>query len=294
MGFRIKELSHEQGMRMGELAHSLKMPLSNLSAINAGYRSVSLPLLTRIAKRLGCTVPELFEEEKPASAFRNVRLEQAVRQLEASNPFGIEKGWVHRLNFALERHFKSVRDGETPYGAKRPMDADPYTQLIDGFNKASVDHVVIGMVGINYYARSAAESFLTKDFDLLLKPSFENLSKAVRVFHNLGYETMTTEGVVGEKELRAVLQKKKTLLAVDHYGVTFEVLFKVSGFSFRQMTEDAAVFRAGETLVRVGKLSKLLASKRAANRPKDRLFLKRYEILLKEMPQKPSGGTTLF
>ena len=159
---------------------------------------------------------------------------------------------------------------------------DPYGELIERFNRAGVDYVVVGMSGVNYYAESAMDAFGTQDYDLFLRPSVSNAAKAIKILRELGYETTTTEGAISEKSLKQLVFHKKTVLAVNPEGITFELLFAVSGFVFRQMAEDASIFRAGEVLIRVGRLQKLLASKKAANRPKDRLFLKRYEMILRK------------
>jgi hypothetical protein len=73
---------------------------------------------------------------------------------------------------------------------------------------------------------------------------------------------------------------------VNPEDVAFELLFAVSGFAFDQMAVDASIFKAGEAVIRVAKLNKLLASKEAADRPKDRLFLKRYKMMLQKIPKK--------
>ena len=166
---------------------------------------------------------------------------------------------------------------------------DPYADLIAGLNKAHVDYVVVGMSGINYYASSARDIFGTQDLDLFLRPTLANVVKTFRVFQSLGYE-MSIEGrAVEEKDVREILRRKRTILAVNPDGITFKCWFSMSGFSFRQLAADASVFKAGDVLIRVGKLRKLLASKKAAGRPKDKLFLKRYEILLKEKMKNDMG-----
>lgn len=159
---------------------------------------------------------------------------------------------------------------------------DPYAELLGRLNETSVDYVVIGMSGINYYAESALDTFGTQDYDLFLRPHLENAVRAFRVFAGLGYEMSTMQGRITEKDLKRILKEKRTVFAVNSEGVTFELLFAVSGFTFGQMGMDAAIFKAGDALVRVAKLSNLLASKKAANRPKDRLFLKRYEMILRQ------------
>lgn len=169
--------------------------------------------------------------------------------------------------------------------SKRPV-YDPYADLVAGLNKAGVDYVVIGMSGINYYASSARDTFGTQDLDLFLRPALANAVKTFRVFRDLGYE-MSAEGkAIKERDLPDILRLKRTMVAVNPEGIMFECLFAVSGFTFRQLAGDASVFKAGDVLIRVGKLRKLLASKRAAGRPKDKLFLKRYELLLKETKKK--------
>ena len=166
---------------------------------------------------------------------------------------------------------------------------DPYGEIIERFNKAGIDYVVVSMSGINYYAQSARDAFMTYDYDIFLKPAFGNVSKAIMILHKAGYETVSTEGPVSKKNLQEVVRKKKTIVAVNPEGITFELLFAVSGFTFRRFSEDASIFRSGDAVIRVAKLHKLLASKKIAGQPKDRQFLKRYEMILKE--RSPSSSS---
>lgn len=165
---------------------------------------------------------------------------------------------------------------------------NPYRDLIGLLNRAGVDYVVVGMSGINFYAQSAKESFATYDYDLFLKPVVANAAKALKVFRESGYEVVTKEGAVTDENLKKILSQKKTIIAADPYGSTFELLFAVSGFMFSQMADDATIFTVDGVPICVGKLHKLLASKKAAGRPKDKLFLKRYAMMLKEF-DKESG-----
>lgn len=151
---------------------------------------------------------------------------------------------------------------------------DPYAELLGMFNKGHVKYVVIGMSGINYYAASAPEAFTTQDFDIFLKPTTENIKKALIVLKNLGFD-------LSADSVKDIVKSKKTVLAVNPYGITLELLLKVSGYTFDQMSKDAVIFSAQKVPVKVARLSKLLQSKKLAGRPKDRLFLKRYELLLK-------------
>lgn len=110
MGFLIKEYAREQGMKLGDVARKLRMPLSNLSAIASGSRSVSLRCLAKIAGVLGCAVPELFGERSPGfQAFENVDLNRKIREMEERNYMGRDKQWVHRVMLAWRVHYGRVR-----------------------------------------------------------------------------------------------------------------------------------------------------------------------------------------
>ena len=89
--FHIKEYAQEQGMRLGELARRLRMPLSNLSAIASGQRSVSIQLLSRIAKLLNCRVSELFVEKVITDViYRNDDANREILKIAEQNYPGIE------------------------------------------------------------------------------------------------------------------------------------------------------------------------------------------------------------
>ena len=67
----------------------------------------------------------------------------------------------------------------------------------------------------------------------------------------------------------------------------YDLLLAVSGFTFAELLRDVATVTVHGTPITVGRLTKLLQSKRAANRPKDREFLRRYQALLEEAPPVP-------
>ena len=159
---------------------------------------------------------------------------------------------------------------------------DPYIELLDNFNRKGVRYVVVGMSGINYYASDTRETFATQDFDIFVKPTTDNVKKAVSIFRKLGYTLLVHEQKVENSSVRDIVKDKKTILATDSYGITFELILTVSGFTFSQIEGDTTIFNVGGIPIKVAKLNKLLISKKIAGREKDKLFLKRFEILLKE------------
>ncbi|OGW84455.1 MAG: hypothetical protein A3C35_02900 [Omnitrophica bacterium RIFCSPHIGHO2_02_FULL_46_11] len=166
---------------------------------------------------------------------------------------------------------------------KRKTFPDPYTAVINRFNQTGVRYVVVGLAGINYYAKNPAETFGTLDYDLFIEPTLANVRKVIAHLQDMKFDIGTKTGVlnaVKEKDLKRIIREGTTLIATTSDGLMIEVLLKISGFLFAELERDAATFTVHGIPVRVGRLSKLLESKRIANRPKDRQFLKRYRFLL--------------
>lgn len=159
---------------------------------------------------------------------------------------------------------------------------DPYAELIDKFNRKGVKYVVVGMSGINYYASDAQETFSTQDFDIFVKPMISNVKKAVSIFKELGYSAAVNGQEAQEERIKDAVRQKNTIIATDAYGIMFELILAVSGYTFDQMERDAVIFEAGGVPIKVAKLNKLLMSKKIAARDKDRLFLRRFKLLLKK------------
>lgn len=172
---------------------------------------------------------------------------------------------------------------------KRKM-YDPYEELLDKFNRDGVEYVVIGMSGINYYASRAQETFTTQDFDIFVKPTIKNLKKAITVFKKLNYGLIANKSALDNSPIKKIVRQKNTVLATDPYGITFELILAVSGYTFNQMESDATIFNVGKIPIKVAKLKKLIQSKKMAGRKKDKLFLKRFKILLENKIEKDHEG----
>lgn len=162
------------------------------------------------------------------------------------------------------------------------LENDPYRALVADFNRFGVRYVVIGMSGINYYANRPDEAFGTLDYDLFLEPTVRNVTKAVRRLQALGFTVGTADGPFDPTRLSAVVREERTLVATTPDGLLVELLLAVSGYPFSELARDAVTFTVRGTPIKVGRLHKLLSSKKLAGRPKDRQFLRRYEALLRE------------
>ena len=159
---------------------------------------------------------------------------------------------------------------------------DPYRAVVELFNRYGVRYVVVGMAGINYYAEKPAQAFATMDYDLFLEPTLKNIDQALRCLKRLDFTVGTSEGPLRADHVRDVVRFRKTLVATTSEGLMVELLLEVSGYTFSEMIRGAATFTIRGVPVKVGRLEKLLRSKRVAGRPKDRQFLQRYQSLLEE------------
>lgn len=160
---------------------------------------------------------------------------------------------------------------------------DPYLAVVRAFNRAGVRYVVVGMAGINYYARQPSHTFGTMDYDLFLQPTLPNVHKALRQLQRLGFSFGTSLGALEDRSVRELVRTRRTVAATTPDGIMVELLLAVSGYPFEALARDAATVTIQGTPIKVGRLTKLLRSKRLAGRPKDRQFLQRYQALLEDV-----------
>lgn len=165
--------------------------------------------------------------------------------------------------------------------------SDPYRAVVRAFNRAGVRYVVVGMAGINYYAQQPSQTFGTMDYDLFLQPTLPNVHKALVQLQRLGFSLGTSRGALEDRAVRELVRNRRTLVATTPDGIMVELLLEVSGYTFEALAKDAATITVHGTPVTVGRLAKLLRSKRIASRPKDRAFLRRYEAFLDDVKDAP-------
>jgi len=108
---RIRLEARARGMTAAEVARRLGGYRSNLSAMDAGRRPVSIRGLARVAALLGCSPADLIEvgPDLEAPLFGSARLEARLLQREADAADGAEKGWVHAVRVAWCRHVGTPR-----------------------------------------------------------------------------------------------------------------------------------------------------------------------------------------
>lgn len=154
-------------------------------------------------------------------------------------------------------------------------------RALAALTQAGVDFVLVGVGGINFYARTPAEAYATLDLDALLAPSAANLAAALRALHALGYRFEAGGepflDIDEESLLASLVRRGATLNALHDRDGQIDLMLSITGSSYSDLAGDAATFRIAESAVRVGRLEKLLAAKRASGRPKDLAFLRAFE-----------------
>lgn len=150
--------------------------------------------------------------------------------------------------------------------------------------RAGVDFVVVGVHGINFYARDASQAVVTEDVDLFLPRRAETLRDALCILRDAGF-ALTSRGepfldVDDSSILANVVRSGANVVARNDAGACVDLMLSGAGFEFEDLRSDAVPFRLGDVEVCVGRLEKLLRSKELAGRPKDIEFLRMFAARL--------------
>lgn len=154
-----------------------------------------------------------------------------------------------------------------------------FVRALAALSERGVDFVV-GVGGINFYARTPAGAFATLDLDAFLAPGVENLQRALGVLSEIGYSFEAGREPFLEVDdavvLGRILERGASLRAIHPEAGELDLLTSISGFDYEELSEDATTFAVAGVEVRVGRLEKLLRSKEASGRPKDLAFLQAF------------------
>jgi hypothetical protein len=150
---------------------------------------------------------------------------------------------------------------------------------------AGIEFVVVGVGGINFYARDAGSAVATQDTDILLRPTSSNLGAALRTLHRSGFELATRgepfvdfddQGILGN-----VIRAGAVIQATDGRG-QLDLMLSGAGLRYDDVSSDATTFRIDDVEIRVGRLEKLLRSKELAGRAKDVEFLRMFAARMRD------------
>ena len=154
-------------------------------------------------------------------------------------------------------------------------------------NRAAVRFVVIGVAGANYWARAGNTVFMTRDIDLFLPLDPDNTVNAWQAAERTGLDLF-----VGEEPLdrprdlllaQRIVERRALVRAADAQGLEVDLTLVMAGFEFEPVFERRRTFLVEGVPIPVALLRDIVASKAAAGREKDRLFLATHAEALRSL-----------
>jgi predicted nucleotidyltransferase len=134
---------------------------------------------------------------------------------------------------------------------------DDFRELLEEFAREGVESVVIGGYAFAYHAEPRA----TKDLDVFLNGSEENLERAARALARYGAPANVVDATRNLAESEVVYLGRPPLRV--------DLLRKMDGVSAADVLCNAISTTWEGTPIRVISLDDLIANKRAAGRPQD-------------------------
>jgi len=164
--------------------------------------------------------------------------------------------------------------------------ASPLLEALVTLARAGVEFIVVGVSGINFYARESSDAVVTADVDVFLSPRVEALRSALCALHQRGFEFRAGGEPFLDFDdteiLTNLIRSGANVTAENEAGARVDLMISGSGLRYDDLASDAVTFRLGDVDVRVGRLEKLLRSKELAGRPKDVAFLRLFAARLRE------------
>jgi predicted nucleotidyltransferase len=154
-------------------------------------------------------------------------------------------------------------------------------------NAAGVRYVVIGVAGANYWARSGSTVFTTQDVDLFLPLDPDNALKAWGAAESAGLELSVADEPLDRPRDRMlaqrVVERRALVRATDAHDLEVDFTLVMAGFEFDPVFARRRTFLVEDVPIPVALLRDIVASKAAAGREKDRLFLATHAEALRSL-----------
>ena len=151
---------------------------------------------------------------------------------------------------------------------------------LEALSRAGAPLVVVGVGGINFYARDPSEVVATEDFDVLLVPRAEALKTTLSALDRLGFSFVAGDepflDIRDDTILANAVRAGACVRARHESGAALDLMLPGQGLAWDEVVGDAVTFQVGEVEIRVGRLERLLRAKELAGRPKDVEFLRMF------------------
>jgi len=156
-----------------------------------------------------------------------------------------------------------------------PLRASP---LLNALAEHGVEFVLVGgMAGLAH-----GSAYPTYDLDVAYARDRENIVRMVAALESIG---VTLRGAPADLPFQLdarALENGSNFTFDSPYG-SFDILGDVAGVSaYEELRSEAVVATVEDVEVRIASIDHLIAMKRAANRPKDRLMVEEYIAIADE------------
>lgn len=162
-----------------------------------------------------------------------------------------------------------------------------FAPLARALGEGGVRYLLIGVSGANLHAHRAGVVFSTQDRDVFLPPDPRNLLAAWRACEACGLLLSSSgEPLDVPRDLHlaeSVVARRALTQASDDEGLQVDLTLVMAGFEFDLAWAERKTYRLAGIELPVARLKHIVASKAAAGRDKDRLFLATHAEALREL-----------
>lgn len=173
----------------------------------------------------------------------------------------------------------------------------PFIQALVALSTARIKYVVVGVGGINFYARDPQTAFMTQDLDVWIRPRVSSLREALKTLSmaefrfEAGGEPFVN--LADDMILENVIRMTSNLVARGPLDTRMDLMLAMAGYAFEPVYAGAVIFSVAGVSIRVAPLETILGAKQAAGREKDLRFLEafraRRDEFLPRSQAKPKG-----
>ncbi|MBI3050349.1 MAG: hypothetical protein HYY76_18795 [Acidobacteria bacterium] len=168
---------------------------------------------------------------------------------------------------------------------------DPFAPLARALAERGVRYVLIGVSGANFYAVPPASRFVTDDYALFLPPDPDNLVRAWGACEEVGGELWLTDEPLDRPRARwlaeRIIERRAVTRVTGAHDLKVDLTLVMKGFEFEAVWRQRRLFLVESIEVPTARLLHIVASKQAAGRLKDQLFLATHQDALEQLLKKP-------